>query len=119
MVLLARHNEHRTTRDVLVVDLRLGPGIEVGERRLKEGLAGRGHGVGLEELLGFIIADRVGKGIVKLLEGQRIASMLVARVLENRGLADRRADTGKGKTPRKGAASTATVAAERPLPAKI
>jgi hypothetical protein len=35
------------------------------------------------------------------------------------GIADRSAETGSGRTPRKGAGSTATVAADNPRPAVI
>ena len=45
--------------------------------------------------------------------------MLVARVLQDRAWTDRKAEIGRGSTPRNGAASTATVAAESPLPATI
>jgi hypothetical protein len=117
-VLLSRHDEHRPALDVLVIDLGFGPGVDVGERGLEERLTRRSHRVPVEELLGLVVADRVGEGVVELLEGQWDGSMLVARVRQDRA-GDRRAEIGSGTTPQKGAASIATVAAESPLPATI
>ena len=62
----------------LVVDLRLGPRVEVGGRGLEERRARGRHRVGVVELLGLVLADGVGERVAELLVGQRDRAVRLA-----------------------------------------
>ena len=85
----------------------------------KSGSPGAAHGVGLEELLGLLLADRVGEGVAELVEREREWPDACCAGSPGPAWTERRAEIGRGGTPRNGAASTATVAAESPRPATI
>src|SRR5205823_2889731 len=71
VVLLAGDDQQWAAVRVLVVDLGLRPWVEVGRRRLEQRRAGgRDHEL-LVELLGLLLADRVGEAVAELVERQR------------------------------------------------
>ena len=84
VVLLAGDDQQRPAVGVLAVDLRLGPRVEVGGGGLEERRPGGGHGVGVVELLGLVLADRVGEAEAELLVGQRDGAVAVGGVGEDR-----------------------------------
>ena len=118
VVLLAGDDQQRPAIGILGVHLGLGPRIEVGRGRLEERRAGRRHRVRLVELLGLVLAHGVGEREAELLVGERDGAVAVGGVAEDRR-ADLSAEIGSGSTPRNGAGSIATDAAERPRPARI
>src|SRR5437773_10103325 len=68
VVLLAVDDQERPARGVLRVDLRLGPGIQIGGGRLEERRAGRRHVVLLVEVLCLVLAKGVCPAVFALLE---------------------------------------------------
>ena len=104
---------------VLAVDLGLAPRVEVGGGRLEERLAGAGHGELLVQRLGLVLVDGVGEGVAELLVGERDGAVAVGGVARAPAMPTRRAEIGSGSTPRNGAGSIATDAADRPRPARI
>ena len=92
------------------VDLGLGPRVEVRARRLEQRHPGTRHRL--------VLVDRVGEGVAELVIGERDGPTAVGR-FPRTGLPDFSEEIGSGRIPRKGAESKATVAAERPRPARI
>src|SRR4029077_10482841 len=80
VVFSAGNDQERSAVGVLGVDLRLRPRVDVGYRRLKERHARRRHREGLVQLLGLILADRVGEGVAELVVGKRNRAIAVERV---------------------------------------
>src|SRR6266511_3994305 len=65
VVLLAGDHQQRATLWVPGVDLRLGPGVEVGRRGLEQRLPRGRHGIRLVQLLGLFLADRVREAVAE------------------------------------------------------
>src|SRR5882724_3003644 len=84
IVLLPCDEQERSTIEVLRIDLRLRPGIEVRSRRLEERRPGRRDREGLVELVRLLFADGVRKAVAELLVGERHRPPVVGRVGEHR-----------------------------------
>ena len=68
----------------LVLTLTSVHGLRLAVAAWNSGTPGAGHGVGVVELLGLVLADRVGEGVAELLVGQRHGPAAVGRVAEHR-----------------------------------
>src|SRR5437588_3859302 len=84
VVLVAGDDQQGSAVGAPGINLRLSPGVEVFGGRLKERCAGGRYGEGLVELLRLIFADDVGKGVAKLLVGQRDRAVAVGRIAKHR-----------------------------------
>lgn len=84
VVLLSRDDQERPPLGVVVVHLRLGPGVQVGGGGLEERRAGGRHGEGLVELVGLLLAHGIREAEAELLVGERDRPVAVSRVLEHR-----------------------------------
>src|SRR5713101_1780223 len=118
VVFLARDDQQWSTLGVLRIDLGFRPRVEVGGGCLEERHARSGHRKRLVQLVGFVFVHRVGEGETELLVGQWDGPIVVQRVAST-GDADFSAESGRGSTPRNGAASMATVTAATPASATI
>ncbi len=67
MVLPAGDDQERSAGGILGVDLRLGPRVEVGRRRLEERDARGRHREGLVQVLCLVLTDRVCEGVAELI----------------------------------------------------
>src|SRR5664279_316986 len=80
VVVLAGDDQQRPALGVLAVDLRFGPWVEVGGRRLEQRSTRSRHRVLVVELLGLVLADRVGERVTELLVRQRYRAVVVGRI---------------------------------------
>src|SRR5262249_35385305 len=84
-LVLATHDEQeRPSVRVARVDFVGRVGRDVGERRLEEGLAGRGDGPLVVELVGLLLAHRVAEAEAELFRRERDGAVFVGGVLEHR-----------------------------------
>jgi len=117
VVLVAGDDKHRSTVGVLGVDLGFSPRVQVGVRRLEEWRR-RGRAPRRSRIVPWasFLADDIGERVAELVEVNGTARWRL-RGFPSTGLADLKAEIGRGSTPRNGAASIATDAAESPCPA--
>ena len=100
-------------------DLRLGPRVEVGARRLEQRRARRpGTANVLTARCASSVAHDAGERVAELLVGERHGATVVARV-RSAGDDDRSAEIGSGSTQRCGRGELATDASLQPRPARI
>src|SRR5271165_2796922 len=84
VVLLAGDEQQRPAAGIFGVDLRLGPRVEVGRRRLEQRQARGGHGEGLVELFRLVLRHGVGERVAELVVGERDRAVPVGRVAQRR-----------------------------------
>jgi hypothetical protein len=118
VVFLPVEDQQRATIWVLRVDLRLGPGVEVGVAHLGQGDPRPGHVAGLEEALRLALIEGIRPAVCELAEGERDRAASIPG-FNRKGPLALSVETGSGRTPRNTPGSMATVAAESPRPASI
>jgi hypothetical protein len=84
VILLSVQDQQRAPIGALSVDLRLGPGVEVGVAHLDQGDPRPGHVVGVVETLRLVLVEGVSPAVLELVEGERDGAAARARIDEER-----------------------------------
>ena len=108
VVLLPVEDQQRAPIGVLRVDLRLGPGVEVGVGHLGQGDPRPGHVVGVVKALRLVVIEGVRPAVFELVEGERDGSASIPGVHQERST---RPERGEGQ--RQDAAKHARVDGNR------
>src|SRR5215218_761467 len=84
VVLLSVEDQQRAPIGVLRVDLRLGPGVEVGVGHLGQGNTRPGHVVSVVKALRLVVIEGVCPAVFELVEGERDGATSIPRVQQER-----------------------------------